>query len=129
MVASLLLLVFALRLGLKLRQQRQGRAVSAEPRARLLAAHVRLAKPAVALFLVGFVLGPVSAVALRGWEPFSKFHGWLGLAAAILFALAAYWGHALETGKSREAGRHGVTAGLALLLAAVGAVAGFVLLP
>lgn len=129
MVGSLVLVVLALRLGLRLRQQRQGRAVSDRPRGELLAAHVRLAKPAVALVLLGFALGPVSAVALRGWEPFSKFHGWLGLVAAGLFALAAFWGHALETGKSRKAGRHGVTAGLALLIAAVGAVAGFVLLP
>ena len=129
MVGSLVLVVLALRLGLKLRQQRQGRAVSSQPRAPLIAAHVRLAKPAIVLFLVGFVLGPVSAVALRGWEPFSKFHGWLGLVATVLFTLAAYWGHALETRKSRQAGRHGVTAGVALLIAAAGAVAGFVLLP
>ena len=129
MVGALVLVVLALRLGLRLRQQRQGRAVSERPRAELLAAHLRLAKPAVVLVLLGFAIGPVSAVWLRGWEPFSKFHGWLGLIAAALFALAAYWGHALEKGQSRQAGRHGVTAGVALLIAAVGAVAGFVLLP
>ncbi len=129
MVGALVLVVLALRLGLRLRQQRQGRAVSERPRAELLAAHLRLAKPAVVLVLLGFAIGPISAVWLRGWEPFSKFHGVLGLIAAGLFALAAYWGHTLETGQSRQAGRHGVTAGVALLIAAVGAVAGFVLLP
>ena len=129
MIVALVLIVLALRLGLRLRQQRQGRAGPERPRAQLLAAHVRLAKPAVVLVLVGFAIGPLSAVMLRDWEPFSKLHGWLGLVAALLFALAAYWGHALEKGQSRNAGRHGVTAGVALLIAAVGAVAGFVLLP
>lgn len=130
MILSLAVVVLALRAGLRLRQQRQGRpAIVARPRGELLAAHLRLAKPAVVLVLVGFVAGPISAVWLRGFEPFSKFHGWLGLLAAALFALAAFWGHALETGRSREASRHGMTAGLALLVAALGAVAGFVLLP
>lgn len=129
MLVALVLVAFALRRGLQLRQQRQGRATTDRPRGELLAAHLRLAKPAVVLVLTGFIAGPISAVWLRGWEPFSKLHAWLGLAAATLFALAAFWGHALETGRSREAGRHGLTAGLAVLIAAVAAVAGFVLLP
>ena len=129
MLVALALVVLALRLGLKLRQQRQGRATSDRPRAELLAAHLRLAKPAVGLVLVGLVAGPVSAIWLRGWQPFSKFHGWLGLAAAALFVLAAFWGHALETGQNRKSGRHGITAGLAVLIAAAAAIAGFVLLP
>lgn len=129
MLVALALVVLALRAGLRLRGQRQGRAASPRPRGELLAAHLRLAKPAVGLVLVGLVAGPVSAVWLRGWQPFSKFHAWLGLAAAALFALAAFWGHGLETGRSRRAGRHGITAGLAVLVAAVAAVAGIVLLP
>ncbi len=130
MILSLVMIVLALRAGLRLRQQRQGRHSAVErPRGQLLAAHLRLAKPAVILVLVGFVAGPISAVWLRDFGPFSTFHGWLGLLAAALFALAAFWGHALETGRSRDAGLHGMTAGVALLVAALGAVAGFVLLP
>lgn len=130
MLLALALVLLALRAGLRLRGQRQGRALApVRPRGELLAAHLRLAKPAVALVLVGFVAGPVSAVWLRGWEPFSKFHSGLGLAAAALFVLVAFWGHRLETGKSRQAGRHGLAAVLAVLVAALAAVAGFVLLP
>lgn len=130
MLMALALVLLALRAGLRLRGQRQGRVLRpARPRGELLAAHLRLAKPAVVLVLVGFVAGPLSAVWLRGWQPFSKFHGWLGLLTAALFALAAFWGHALETGKSRDVGRHAVTAALAVLAAAAAVIAGFVLLP
>jgi hypothetical protein len=126
MLVSLALAVLTLRAGLALRRARRGRA----PRdPRLRRRHLRLAKPAVALVLAGFVGGPVSALWLRGWEPFASFHGVLGLAVATLFAAAALVGWRLEHGRSRAFEVHAMLGALAVLGAALAAVAGFVLLP
>jgi hypothetical protein len=107
MVASLALVFAALRVGLSVRRARVARRPP-PPGARQR--HLRLAKPAVVCVGVGLVAGPASAVWLRGWEAFGTLHAWLGLAAAIGFGALALTGHRL-------------------LLAAVAAVAGFVLLP
>lgn len=126
MLAGLALAGWALRTGLALRRTRRGRArrtAAMRPR------HLRLAKVAVAVVLVGFVGGPISAVTLRGFEPFESFHGLLGVAAALLFAAAAALGHRLEEGRSRAFDAHALLGMLALLAAALTAVAGFVLLP
>jgi hypothetical protein len=130
MVVALCLAALALRAGMRLRAQRQGRGVRAlQPRAELLRAHLRLAKPAVVLVLLGFVAGPLSAVWLRGWSPFGKLHAWLGLAAALLFGTVAWLGHRLQAGRGGRPDTHGWLALLALLMGALAAVAGFVLLP
>ena len=126
MVASLALAFAALRAGLALRRARLARR---PPPREARRRHLRLAKPAVALLLVGFLLGPVSAVALRGWTPFETLHGLAGLAAAALFVAAALQGHRLEGGRVSARGAHALLGALALLVAAVAAVAGFVLLP
>jgi hypothetical protein len=126
MLVSLALAALTLRAGLALRRARLGRA----PRdSGLRRRHLRLAKPAVALLLTGFVGGPVSAVWLRGWEPFASFHGLLGLTVAMLFAGAALVGRRLERGRSRAFQAHAWLGALAVLGAALAAVAGFVLLP
>jgi len=126
MLVSLAFAVLTLRAGLVLRRARRGRA----PRdPALRRRHLRLAKPAVALVLAGFLGGPISAVALRGWEPFASFHGLLGLAVATLFAAAALVGRRLEQGRSRAFEAHARLGALAVLGAALAAVAGFVLLP
>lgn len=126
MLVSIALAVLTLRAGLALRRARLGRAPrSPELRRR----HLRLAKPAVVLVLIGFVGGPVSAIWLRGWEPFTSFHGLLGLAVALLFAAAALLGRRLERGRSRAFEAHARLGALAVLGAAIAAVAGFVLLP
>lgn len=91
--------------------------------------HLRFAKPAVAMLLVGFVGGPISWVWLRGGEPLATLHGFVGLGVAALFAAAAAAGHRIEKHGSRAYDVHAVLGGLAILLAAVAAVAGFVLLP
>lgn len=130
MLVALGLAVLTLRAGMRLRTQRQRRGVrEARPRAELLRAHLRLAKPTVVILLLGFIAGPISAVWLRGWAPFGKLHAWLGLVAAVLFGTAAWLGHRLEKGESTAPDAHGWTALLALLAAAITAVAGFVLLP
>lgn len=91
--------------------------------------HVRLAKPAALALLVGFSAGPVSAVALRDWNLFETFHGWVGLLCIALFSATACLGRSLERGRSRAYDAHALTGLLAVLAAAVAAVAGFVLLP
>ena len=126
MVVALSLCALALRAGLALRRSRIGparRTPEMRPR------HLRLAKPAVALVVVGLVGGPLSAVFLRDWSPFGTFHAWLGLLAAGLFVAAAVIGHRIEAGRSRAFDPHAILGGLAVLVAAVAAVAGFVLLP
>lgn len=126
MAAAVTAAAMALRAGLALRRARLGRGPRA---AGMRRAHLRLAKAAVAMVLLGFAAGPASSVWLRGWEPFASFHGLLGAGVAGLFATAAVLGRRLERGRSRARDAHALLGGLAVLLAAVGAVAGFVLLP
>ena len=134
MLAALALTGLALRAGLRLRAARLGRARKGSPRGALLRAHLRLARPAVVIALLGFVGGPASAAWLRGWTPFGSFHAWLGVLVALLFATAGFLGHRLATGRvtgdrGAFATRHGLTGTLALLAGAVAAAAGMVLLP
>ena len=93
------------------------------------AGHLRFAKPAVVMLLVGFVGGPISWVWLRGGDVFGTFHGFVGLAVAVLLVAAAIAGHRIEKHGSRAYDVHAVLGGLAILLVALAAVAGFVLLP
>jgi hypothetical protein len=126
MAVSLAMCGLALRAGLALRRSRQG---GVRRTSSMRGAHLRLAKPAVAMLLIGFVGGPVSAALLRDWEPFHSFHAWLGVLAASLFAAAAVLGRRIERGRSRAFDRHALLGVVALLFGAVAAVAGFVLLP
>jgi len=126
MLASLALVLLTLRSGLALRRARRARRPPPRDGRRK---HLRLAKPAVALALIGFVGGPLSALWLRDWTPFSTFHGVAGGVAALLFALAAIQGRRLEAGEPSARNAHALLAGGAVLAAAVAAMAGFVLLP
>ncbi len=126
MLASIAAAAAALRLGLRLRRARLG---GARRPPELRRRHLRIARPAVAAILVGFTLGPISAVALRGFEPFDTFHAAVGLATASLFACAGWLGHRLARGRSQARDLHALLGGAAVLLAALAAVAGFALLP
>jgi hypothetical protein len=126
MIASLAVVALALRAGLRLRRARFGRE-SRTPA--LLRAHLRIAKPAVALICAGFAGGPLSVLWLRDWTPFGSFHAWIGALALALFAALAIVGWRLERRRSRAVDAHAILAGLAVLAAAVAVVAGFVLLP
>lgn len=126
MVVSILLCGVALRAGLALRRARRFR-VKRRPGAR--DAHLRIAKPAVAMVLIGFLGGPVSAVVLRDWEPFRSFHSGAGLVAAALFVGTALLGRRLERGTARAFDAHALLGMLAMLAAVVAGVAGFVLMP
>jgi len=126
MVAGLVVSGIALRHGLALRRSRRFRT----PRPRgLRESHLRFAKPAVAMLLLGFCVGPISAVWLRGWEPLQSFHGWVGVVAAALFIVAAIFGRRLERGRSRAFDAHALAGLLAMLAALIAAVAGFELTP
>ena len=131
MVSVLGLLGMALRSGLKLRAARLRRA--ALPRGGRQR-HLRIAKPAVVLACLGFVLGPLSSFLLRGWTPFSTLHGGLGTLAAALLIATGVRGRALERGGSAEVSArlregHARLALLAVGSSALAAFAGFVLLP
>ena len=125
MAVSIGLAALTLRLGLTLRRSR----VRRKPRARgLRERHLALAKPTVAMVLVGFAAGPISAVWLRGMEGLESFTGVLGLLCAGLFTATAVIGRRIERGQARAFAVHGLLGLLAVLAAALAAVAGFVLL-
>jgi hypothetical protein len=126
MLTGLGVAALTLRTGLALRRARGGRgATTRRGRER----HLRLAKPAVAMLLVGFAAGPLSSAWLRGFEPMQSFHGAVGLGAALLFAAAALAGRRLERGRSRAYGAHALLGAVGLLLGALAALAGITLLP
>jgi hypothetical protein len=126
MLLSLGIAGLALRSGLALRRSRRLRA----PRPReLRPSHLRFAKLAVVLLMLGAVLGPASSLWLRDWTPLRSLHGVLGVAVAGLLGAAAIVGHRIEEGKSRSFDVHAWLGLAAFLLAAVASVAGFVLLP
>ncbi|MBT38719.1 MAG: DUF4079 family protein [bacterium] len=126
MTVGLSLAALAFRAGVGLRRTRLGR-LQQTPEMR--AGHLRFAKPAVLMLLVGFIGGPISWVWLRGGEPLGTFHGFVGLVVAALFAAAAVVGHRIEKRRTRAYDVHAVLGGLAILFAALATVAGFVLLP
>lgn len=125
MLATLVLAILSLRAGNALRRARRARG---RRTAQMRARHLQLAKPTVLLVLVGFAAGPISAVWLRGFRPFDTFHGMLGLLCVGLFVATAVIGWRLEHGASRAFEVHALLATLAVLVAALASVAGFVLL-
>ncbi|MCH2169409.1 DUF4079 family protein [Myxococcota bacterium] len=125
MLVTLALAGVSLRTGNALRRARRAGGRRTPP---MRTRHLRLAKPTVLLLVVGFVAGPISAVWLRGIGPFDTFHGLLGLLCTGLFVAVAAIGWKLEHGASRAFEAHALLATLAVLVAALAAVAGFVLL-
>jgi hypothetical protein len=126
MVLGLTLLALALRSGLALRRSRVGpdrRSREMRPR------HLRFAKSAVAVLLVGAAAGPFSWVWLRGGEVLETFHGWVGIVVVALVVTTATLGHRLERGATREFDAHALAGALLVLLAALSAMAGLILLP
>jgi polyferredoxin len=126
MIASITLAAAALRAGFVLRRARATRRPAPRDARRR---HLRLAKAAVVLVVIGFVGGCVSAVWLRGWSPFATFHGVLGALVLAFFSTAAVHGWRLERGRRDVRQTHALFGALAVLGAAVAAIAGFVLLP
>ena len=126
MVLSIGAAALALRAGLAMRRARLlGRGRTPD----MLRRHLRLAKLAVTLILIGFAAGPLSMLWLRGREPFGTVHALLGGTAATLFAVTAVLGWRLERGAAIPLNAHALAGLLAVLAAATAAAAGFVLLP
>jgi hypothetical protein len=126
MLVSLALVGAALRAGLRLRSaRRRGVPRRIEDRR----THLRLAKTAVSLVLVGFAGGPASAVWLRGFEAFATLHAWLALLAVLLFGTTAWLGHRLEHGALRWREPHAILAIASTFAAAAALGTGIVLLP
>jgi len=126
MLLAIGLAVLALRSGLALRRtrlRRSGRTPELRPR------HLRLAKPAVAAIALGFLGGLASWLWLRDGDLLGTFHGFVGLTVMACFGGAAVLGRRIEQGRSRARDAHALLGGLGVLLAALAAVAGFVLLP
>ncbi|MFP6640182.1 MAG: DUF4079 family protein [Myxococcota bacterium] len=126
MLSLLVLIVVVLRLGLALRRRRISGVAPGRER---IEQHVRWARPAVLLLVLGLLGGLVSAIWLRDWAPLGTLHSWLGVLTASLFVTAAWLGRALRLGRSRASAVHGAVALAGVALAALAAVAGFVLLP
>ncbi len=126
MVTSIALAGLTLRSGLRMRRARRLRLPG---RASLRRRHLRLAKPALALLVVGFASGPVSAVWLRGYEAFGTAHAWTSSGALLLFLGTGLLGWRLEHGRSRAREVHAALGVLSLLGAAAAFGTGFVLLP
>ena len=127
MIVALGLAWLALRSGLELRRLR--RLARADGLVELRTRHLRRAKSAIALLVVGFALGPASAFWLRDMAPFRTLHAWVGVAALALFVAAAIFGHRLEEGERGVAPLHARLALAALLVSALAFATGFVLLP
>ncbi len=126
MLVALALAALALRRGLALRRQRL---LGVRGRGTALASHLAIARPAVALLVVGLMGGLASTVWLRDWQPLGTLHGWAGVVAVLLFAATGRLGWQLQHGRSQAVELHARLALLAVLAGAVTAVAGFVLLP
>ena len=126
MTGALTVAWLAFRSGMTLRRTRQqGGTAGAAVRRR----HLRLGRPAVLLVLIGAIGGPLSAWWLRSWTPFQTFHAWAGLACLAAFLFLAVAGLRLERGELAVRPLHARVALLAVLLAALSAISGFVLLP
>lgn len=125
MVVAIALAGLSLKRGLANRNARRKRALRTRE---MRAAHLRVAKPAVVLILVGFVAGPASAAWLRGWGVFESLHGWIGITGALLFMATGFYGRRLERGNAGATETHAVLGLLSVLAAAMAAVAGFALL-
>jgi hypothetical protein len=126
MLASLALTAATLRAGLALRRARrlgQRRSAAAYRR------HIRLAKPTLAMVVLGFAGGIASSLWLRGWQALESAHGLVACAALAAFLSTGALGRRLERGARDGIEWHARLAACAVLLAAAAIGTGLVLLP
>ncbi len=126
MVVVVLLFLVVYSTGMVLRRQRVRRREQ-DPAARRR--HVMLARPMAVILTIGFLLGPISSIWLRGWSAMSSAHGWIGLGAALVCGAAAVLGNRLEAEKSDQKALHGLLGLIATMLGLIATVSGIALLP
>lgn len=124
--AVLLFCFLQLRSGLQLRTLRTRKV---QPPPGTLKRHSRSGPWALGLFAASAVGGAGSAVVLREWTPLGTWHGRLGLAAVLLYAVVWVMGRKLLAGEKQHAHLHGVLATLALFVGGICALLGLDLLP
>lgn len=126
MLGTLALAAATLRRGLALRRARR---LGQRPSAAAYRRHLRLAKPTLALLVLGFAAGIVSALWLRGWQALETAHGLVACTALVAFLATGVLGRRLERGARRGIEWHARLAACAVLLAAAAIGTGLVLLP
>lgn len=123
---ALLLAWFVFRDGFAQRKQRLRR-VQAPQGSRKR--HVELGPWSMVFMLVSAFGGLGTAVLVRSWKPMDTFHGWLGVASALLFVVMWRLGRPLIPQGGPQSNRHGLLGLLALFAAGLTGVLGISLLP
>ena len=123
---SLLLAFLVFRDGFAQRTQRLRR-IQAPPEKR--PRHIKLGPWSSALMLISAAGGILSAVFLRKWAPLATFHGKLGVATALVFALMWWLGRRLVAGEKELANRHGIIGLLSLFAGGLTGLLGISMLP
>lgn len=123
---TLVLTFFVFRDGFAQRKQRLRR-VQAPPALR--PRHLKWGPRSSGLMAVSAVGGMGSTVFLRNWDLLATFHGKLGLATTLLFAVMWWLGRKLVAGDKQLAGSHGVLGLLGLFAGGLTGVLGISLLP
>lgn len=123
---TLFLAFFVFRDGFAQRKQRLRR-IQAPPALR--PRHLKWGPWSSGLMVVSAVGGIGSTVFLRKWDALATFHGKLGLATTLLFAVMWWLGRRLVAGDKHLAGRHGVLGLLGLFAGGLTGVLGISMLP
>ncbi len=124
---SLILGLFLLALGLRIRKSRQSGAQTA----RLSSLHMRLGRCFTALIAGGYLIGPIGMRYALGEPVFASAHGYFGTLALALFLGTAYLGRKLRLAPDSEDFRqiHVFCAFIAVFVSLAVAILGFQLLP
>lgn len=123
---GLVLAFFVFRDGFAQRKKRLRRiAAPSGSRAR----HVKMGPWVSGLIGLSAIGGIGSTILLRKWEPLASFHGKLGVATAVLFAVMWWLGRRLIPDGGPLANRHGILGLLALFAGGLTGLLGISMLP
>ncbi|MDP3937567.1 MAG: hypothetical protein Q8R92_05460 [Deltaproteobacteria bacterium] len=129
--ASLLLMVVALSLGLRLGRER-AHPWEREARLRLQRLHLKVAITFLGLISTGYALGIATMAFVRDEPVFRTAHAYFGTIVLGLFWLGAYYGGRLLRGqnlKPKDYSNHAFCVILGAIIALAVAVMGYTLLP